>query len=79
MRALVKAEPSEGLVMRDEPVPEIGPDDVLVKVREDRHLRHRHPHLELGRVGAEDHSGADDRRPRILRARSSRSAAMCAP
>jgi threonine 3-dehydrogenase len=32
MRALVKAEPKEGLVMRDEPVPQLGPDDILVKV-----------------------------------------------
>jgi threonine 3-dehydrogenase len=32
MRALVKAEPVEGLVMRDEPVPEMGPDDILIKV-----------------------------------------------
>lgn len=32
MKALVKAEKSEGLVMRDEPVPAIGPDDILVKV-----------------------------------------------
>src|SRR5262245_38096416 len=32
MRALVKAEPGEGLVMRDEPVPRIGPDDILIKV-----------------------------------------------
>src|SRR4029079_18437351 len=32
MRALVKAEPGEGLVMRDEPVPKIGPDDILIKV-----------------------------------------------
>ena len=32
MRALVKAAPAPGLVMRDEPVPVIGSDDVLVKV-----------------------------------------------
>jgi len=32
MRALVKAEKAEGLAMRDEPVPEIGPDDILIKV-----------------------------------------------
>src|SRR3954454_7005265 len=32
MKALVKAEPAEGLVMRDEPIPKIGPDDVLIKV-----------------------------------------------
>jgi threonine 3-dehydrogenase len=32
MRALVKAEAKEGLVLRDEPVPAIGPDDILIKV-----------------------------------------------
>ena len=51
VKALVKAEAGPGLVMRDEPVPEIGPDEVLVKVAQDRHLRHRHPYLELGRMG----------------------------
>jgi threonine 3-dehydrogenase len=33
MRALVKEKPEPGLWLRDQPVPEIGPDDVLVKVR----------------------------------------------
>jgi len=33
MKALVKAEAREGLWMQDVPVPEIGPDDVLIKVR----------------------------------------------
>lgn len=32
MRAIVKAEKAEGLVMRDEPVPVIGPDDILIQV-----------------------------------------------
>lgn len=32
MRALVKAKAEQGLWLRDEPKPEIGPDDVLVKV-----------------------------------------------
>jgi threonine 3-dehydrogenase len=32
MRALVKAAPAPGLTMRDEPVPVIGSDDVLIKV-----------------------------------------------
>jgi threonine 3-dehydrogenase len=32
MRALVKTEPAPGLQMRDEPLPHIGPDDVLIKV-----------------------------------------------
>ncbi len=30
MKALVKAKPAEGLWMEDRPVPEIGPDDVLI-------------------------------------------------
>jgi len=33
MRALVKTNPEPGLSMEDVPVPEIGPDDVLVRVR----------------------------------------------
>ena len=33
MRALVKSEPGEGLVMREEPVPAIGPGEVLIRVR----------------------------------------------
>jgi threonine 3-dehydrogenase len=32
MRALVKAETAPGLVLRDEPVPDIGPDDVLIRI-----------------------------------------------
>ncbi len=33
MRALVKAKPEPGLVMERHPVPEIGPDDVLIRVK----------------------------------------------
>jgi len=33
MKALVKAKPEAGLWMEDRPVPEIGPEDVLIKVR----------------------------------------------
>jgi threonine 3-dehydrogenase len=32
MKALVKANPAEGLILREEPVPQIGPDDILIKV-----------------------------------------------
>ena len=32
MKALVKQKPEPGLWMSDEPIPSIGPDDVLVKV-----------------------------------------------
>ncbi len=62
MRALVKTKPAPGLDMRDEPVPVIRPDDVLIKVEQDRHLRHRRSYLELGRVGAEDDPRSDGRR-----------------
>ncbi|MCW5723646.1 MAG: L-threonine 3-dehydrogenase [Maricaulaceae bacterium] len=33
MKALVKAESKPGIWMRDEPAPEIGPDDVLIRVK----------------------------------------------
>jgi threonine 3-dehydrogenase len=36
----------------------------LVKSK-DRDLRHRHPHLQLGRVGPEDHPRPHARRPRV--------------
>ena len=32
MRALVKAEAAAGLIMRDEPIPKIGIDDVLIRI-----------------------------------------------
>ena len=48
-------------------MPEIGPNDVLIKVKKTGDLRHRRPHLQLGPVGAEDHPGADGGRPRIRR------------
>jgi threonine 3-dehydrogenase len=32
MKALVKAKPEEGLWMQNQPVPEIGPDDVLIRI-----------------------------------------------
>jgi phosphoglycolate phosphatase-like HAD superfamily hydrolase len=35
--------------------------------QEDRHLRHGHPHLQVGRVGAEDHPRPHARRPRVRR------------
>lgn len=52
MRALVKAAPEPGLVMRDEPQPKFGPDDVLIRVRytsicgTDLHIRNWDPWAE---------------------------------
>ena len=63
MRALVKARAEPGIWMEEVPVPEIGPNDVLIKVTENRDLRHRRPHLQLGPLGAEDRAGADGDRP----------------
>ena len=51
MKALVKAKPEPGIWMERVPVPEIGPNDVLIKVKQDGDLRHRRPHLQLGQVG----------------------------
>ena len=45
---------------------------------QDGDLRHRHPHLEVGRLGAEDHSGARCTSATNTSARSSRSGRRCA-
>ena len=63
MKALVKSEAKPGIWMKDIEVPKVGPNDVLIKIAQDRDLRHRHAHLQLGRLGAEDHPGAHGRRP----------------
>ena len=78
MKALVKSEARPGIWMKDIEVPKVGPNDVLIKIAQDRDLRHRHAHLQLGRLGAEDHSGADGGGPRVLSAASSTWAARCA-
>ena len=67
MKALAKLERAPGLTLtrgeeaRGRPQRRHDPDP------EDRDLRHRHPHLEMGRLGAEDDSRADAGRPRIRR------------
>ena len=67
MKALVKKERARGLWLEDVPEPEPGINDVKIAGEAHRDLRHRSPHLQMGRVGAEDDSGADGRRPRIRR------------
>jgi threonine 3-dehydrogenase len=62
IRAVVKAERDPGLWLQDVPVPEVGGDDVLIRVLKasicgtDVHI------YNLGRLGAENHSSADDHR-----------------
>ena len=65
MKALVKSRRERGLWLEDVPEPEYGINDVLIRVRYTRHLRHRRSYLRLGRVGAEDHPGAHGDRPRV--------------
>ena len=59
------AEP--GLWLEDIPEPKIGINDVLIRVQRAGRLRHRRSHLQLGRMGAADHSRAHGDRPRIRR------------
>jgi hypothetical protein len=51
MLALRKPASEPGLCLDEVPVPEPAADEVLVEVETARHLRHRSPHLRLGRVG----------------------------
>ena len=67
MRALVKRVAERGLWLEDVPEPTYGINDVLIRVAQDRDLRHRPAHLRLGRLGAGDDPGADGRRPRVRR------------
>ncbi|MDQ7078630.1 MAG: hypothetical protein Q9M45_12555 [Robiginitomaculum sp.] len=48
MKALVKSKPERGIWMMEQPMPEMGVDDVLIKIKKNRHLRHRYPYLQLG-------------------------------
>jgi hypothetical protein len=63
MKALAKLERAPGLTLTRVKKPEVGHNDVTDQDPQDRDLRHRHPHLEMGRLGAEDDSRADAGRP----------------
>ena len=45
MQALVKRQPEPGLELEEVPVPEVGPNDVLIRVQKGLDLRHRRPYL----------------------------------
>ena len=63
MKALVKTKAEPGLWLEDVPIPAVGVNDVLIKVKRtgicgtDLHIYH------WDALGAEDNSGAADRRP----------------
>ncbi len=62
MKALVKRETNKGIWLEQVPVPTPGPNEVLIKLEKDRHLRHRSAHLPVGRVEpAHDQAGPDHR------------------
>ena len=65
MKALVKQKPEPGLWLSDDADPRDRSRRRSGQGPQDRHLRHRRPHFQLGRVGAEDDPDADDDRPRI--------------
>ncbi len=72
MKALVKSRAEPGLWLADVPEPEMGINDVMIRVLRtgicgtdlhiyncsaNRHLRNGPSHLQLGRLGTEDHPG----------------------
>ena len=78
MKALVKEKPEPGLWLERRADPADRPGRRAGQGPQDRHLRHRHPYLQLGRVGAEDDPDADDDRPRICRRDRRARARTCA-
>ena len=67
MRALAKLERAPGLTLTDVAKPEVGHNEVLIKIKKTAICGTDLPHLEMGRVGAKDDSGPDAGRPRICR------------
>ena len=65
MRALVKAKQEPGPVAGGRAGAHRRPQRRAGEGAEDRHLRHRHPHLQLGRVEPAHHPRADAHRPRV--------------
>ena len=53
MRAIAKTRPGPGLELVEVPVPRAGRQRRADQDPEDRDLRHRRPHLQLGRLGAD--------------------------
>ena len=63
MKALVKKHPKEGIWMDEVPMPEMGHNDVLIKVQKNRDLRHRLAHLQMGRMVSQNHPNTFGHRP----------------
>jgi threonine dehydrogenase-like Zn-dependent dehydrogenase len=68
MKALVKSKPTEGLWLAEVPVPEVGVNDVLVRIRKTS-ICGTDVHIWNWDVGEQDHPGADGGRPRVRRRR----------
>ena len=67
MKALVKSHAEEGLWMERVPVPEPGPDEVLIKVQKICDLRDGCAYLEMGRMVRQDRADPNGHGARILR------------
>ncbi len=63
MKAVIKPEQAPGMVLAEVPIPQVGPQDALIKDQSHLDLRHRSAHLQMGRVGAQAHPPASGRRP----------------
>ena len=63
MKALVKKESKPGLWLQDVPEPQTGINDVLIRVDRTGICGTDIAHLQMGCLGAENHSRADGGRP----------------
>lgn len=62
MVALVKERPEPGLWMRKVEMPEVGPNDVLIKIKKNVDMRNRSSHLQLEYMVAKDNKNSNDYR-----------------
>lgn len=56
MKALSKLKAEKGIWLVDAPKPVMGHNDLLIKIKKNGDLWHRHAHLQLGRVVTKNHS-----------------------
>ncbi len=61
MKALAKLERAPGLTLTRVKKPEVGHNDVMIRITRTAICRYRHPHLEVGRMGPENDSRANAR------------------
>ena len=63
MKAIVKSKAEKGIWMEEVPMPEIGPNDVLIKIKKTAICGYRPAYLQMGRMGAKCHQNTDSHWP----------------